>query len=378
MSTTHHAADDAAPSVFAGIPEPIRQYWYLGVIALAFAAVFFYWWRFYAFTDQGYAPQQPIAFSHALHAGEHAIDCSYCHFNAHRGKHAGIPPASVCLGCHSTEMGGVGHGLPEVEKMLSILNADVSDSYTLRDLEYFHMDQAPEASGVETQFEGGNIHWERIHMLPDHVYFSHEFHVAAGVSCQTCHGPVETMEVVYQYADLTMGWCIDCHRNDNYVGGPSYIQGEMETFTVGVGNYDVIRHRIRPDEVVDFMVEIDKAQQRVAANRGEGGGAYSGAAESDNGDDAEAWQPRRMRGGFNNQLEGVMGEDGTLEIVPTMNYFTAAQAEKLERLLEKYPDLPRWRVQDLPETHRAFYGLDGSTELRHLHNAATHCHTCHQ
>ncbi|TVR47683.1 MAG: hypothetical protein EA402_01060 [Planctomycetota bacterium] len=373
MSESPNAAGPGAQSQFE-VPELLRQYWYLIVIVLAFAATFFYWWRYYAFTDQGYAPPQPIAFSHALHAGEHAIDCSYCHFNAHRGVHAGIPPASVCLGCHSPDKGGVGNHLPEVQKMLSIWQADVDSSYTMHELTYFGMDQMPEAQGVQVHHEGGVVHWERIHKLPDHVYFSHEWHVAAGVSCQTCHGPVERMEVVYQFADLTMGWCISCHRNDNYVGGPEFMADDMRTFTVGVGDYDVIRHRIRPDNAVEYLVEIREARRLAGKPMPELAAAGNNAEAN-----GPTWTPRRMRGRFDPSLEGIYqgpGED--LEIVPTMSYFTTAQAQRMERLLEKYPDLPRWRIQDLPETHRAFYGLNADEQLNHLHNAATHCHTCHQ
>lgn len=377
------------------IPQLVRSYWYLIVIALAFAATFFYWWRYYAFTDQGYAPAQPIAFSHKLHAGEYALDCSYCHFNAEKGKHAGIPPASVCLGCHSPDNGAVGAGLPEVEKMLSIFTADTASSYTTHDLQYFNIEGAPEADPDAIAQEGGVVHWERIHKLPDHVYFSHEWHVAAGVSCQTCHGPVEEMEVVYQYADLTMGWCISCHRNDNYVGGLAYDGQDMETFNVGVGDYDVIRSRIRPDNVVEFKVEIEAARaarngHESAENADYGDATVSSADDANQstdqhtGDDCCPQHARsEMRGGFDASKDGaakdgaVNDEEATLEIVPTMEYFTAAQAQKMERLLEKYPDLPRWRIQDLPETHRAFYGLEGDA-MQHLHNAPTHCHTCHQ
>ena len=124
----------------------LRNYWYLLVIVLVFGATFFYWWRYYAFTDQGYAPKQPIAFSHELHAGKHAMDCSYCHFNAERGRHAGVPPASVCLGCHSPDKGGVGAGIEEkVEKMVSIFSSEVEDSYTMHELTYFNVEGAPDA-----------------------------------------------------------------------------------------------------------------------------------------------------------------------------------------------------------------------------------------
>ena len=369
----------AVPSGFESpsdrfVVDFLRNYWYLLVIVLVFAGTFFYWWRYYAFTDEGYAPKQPIAFSHELHAGKHGLDCSYCHFNAERGRHAGVPPASVCLGCHSPEKGGVGAGIPEVEKLVGILSSEVEDSYTMHELTYFNVEGAPEVPEDAVQKEGGIVHWERIHKLPDHVYFSHEWHVAAGVSCQTCHGPIEEMEVVYQYADLTMGWCIDCHRGDNYVGGPGFDGENMETFTVGVGDYDVIRSRIRPDNAPYFNTEILKAKEKMAKAHGEKP-AEKVAQKPES--EAEGYQPRNMRGGYDPALEGKLNKEGELEIVPTMEYFTEAQAQKMQKLLAKYPDLPRWRVQDLPETHRAFYG-DFTGPLGSYHNAPTHCNTCHQ
>ena len=365
----------AAPSAYESpsdrfVVDFLRNYWYLLVIVLIFAATFFYWWRFYAFTDQGYAPKQPIAFSHKLHAGKHAMDCSYCHFNAERGRHAGVPPASVCLGCHSPEKGGVGAGINEVEKLVGILSAEVDESYTMHELTYLNIEGAPEAPLKEVHKEGGIVHWERIHKLPDHVYFSHEWHVAAGVSCQTCHGPIEEMEVVYQYADLSMGWCMDCHRNDNYVGGPGFDGENMETFTVGVGDYDVIRSRIRPDNAPLFNTEIEEAKIKLAKASGQKIEKKEKTAKVEG-------EPRNMRGGYDSSLEGERNAKGELEIVPTMEYYTTAQGQKMEHLLAKYPNLPRWRVQDLPETHRAFYG-DLKEPMGSYQNAPTHCNTCHQ
>ncbi len=129
-------------------------------------------------TNQGYAPEQPVKYSHAVHAGGLRIPCQYCHYAAERGRHAGIPPAATCMNCHKQV-------LPD----------------------------HPEIQKVKASLESGQpIEWVRIHQLPDHAYFDHRAHVRAGLACQACHGPVEQMGRVEQFAPLTMGWCIACHR----------------------------------------------------------------------------------------------------------------------------------------------------------------------
>jgi len=131
--------------------------------------------------NQGYAPAQPIVYSHAVHAGELQIPCQYCHFGAERGRYAGIPPASVCMNCHKQ----VRTEHPEVQKIKAAIDS------------------------------GTPIPWARVHWLPDHVYFNHSAHVVSGgIVCQTCHGPVEEMGRVEQWAPLTMGWCLSCHRGN--------------------------------------------------------------------------------------------------------------------------------------------------------------------
>ena len=129
-------------------------------------------------SNQGYAPEQPIPFSHKLHAGDNKIACQYCHSDVERSKHASVPGVGVCMNCHS------------VVKVTSPLIQKVREAWEKKQ----------------------PIEWVRIHELPDFAYFPHKRHVAAGVSCQTCHGPIETMEKVYQYGALTMGWCMECHR----------------------------------------------------------------------------------------------------------------------------------------------------------------------
>ena len=130
-------------------------------------------------TQQGYAPTQPIAYSHAVHAGANQIPCLYCHDAALYSRHAGIPSASTCMNCHKH----VATEHPEVQKVKAALAANTP------------------------------IVWTQVHFLPDHVYFNHSIHVRGGLRCQECHGPVESMGVMEQWAPLTMGWCLDCHRH---------------------------------------------------------------------------------------------------------------------------------------------------------------------
>jgi cytochrome c2 len=129
--------------------------------------------------QQGYAPKQPISFSHKLHAGEYKIDCNYCHTGVNRGKSAHIPSANICMNCHGV-----------IKK------------------------ESPEIQKIYTSIENNQpIEWVRVHNLPDLAYFNHAQHVnVGGVECQNCHGEVEKMEVIQQRSSLTMGWCIDCHR----------------------------------------------------------------------------------------------------------------------------------------------------------------------
>src|SRR4051794_31453279 len=123
-------------------------------------------------SNQGYAPEQPIPFSHKLHAGDNKIPCLYCHSGAEKSKHASIPPLNVCMNCHSV----VKVDSPYIQKLR------------------------------QSFAEGKPIEWVRVHELPDFVYFPHKRHVAKGVSCETCHGNVKAMERIEQKAPLTMGW----------------------------------------------------------------------------------------------------------------------------------------------------------------------------
>ncbi|MFI2742054.1 c-type cytochrome [Zhouia sp. PK063] len=157
--------------------------------------------------DQGYQPIQPIHFAHRIHAGDNQIECKYCHSAARVSRHAGIPSLNVCMNCHKTISEYTG-------------DEDVANGYTK---EYYtgEIQKLYAAVGWDpnTQSYTGKTHpvkWIKIHNLPDFVYFNHSQHVeVAGVQCQQCHGPIQEMEVVKQYAPLTMGWCINCHRKTN-------------------------------------------------------------------------------------------------------------------------------------------------------------------
>ena len=143
--------------------------------------------------QQGYQPKQPIAFSHKIHAGQYEIECKYCHTGAAKGKQATIPAINICMNCHSQIKVGTNTGEGEIAKIYAAAGFDPSTATY---------------SGKTKPIE-----WVRIHNLPDLAYFNHAQHVnVAGVICQTCHGPIQEMDVVKQYSLLTMGWCIDCHR----------------------------------------------------------------------------------------------------------------------------------------------------------------------
>ncbi len=131
-----------------------------------------------ASSPQGRSPEQPIAFPHPMHAaGAMNMNCIYCHYTADKSPTAGLPATTTCMGCHVV----VGGDRPEVQK-----------------LQTYSREQTP-------------IPWVRVHNLPDYVQFPHMRHVNAGVTCQTCHGPVQEMMQVYQAESLNMGWCVDCH-----------------------------------------------------------------------------------------------------------------------------------------------------------------------
>ncbi len=224
--------------------------------------------------QQGYQPEQPIKFSHATHAGAQKIDCQYCHDGARRSKHSVIPAANTCMNCHKAVKVGSSYGTAELTKIYASVGYDPSTDTYIEDIEnkstedlkaiyskwiqneYMKEDDAKvnkvdkivdtqwdaivasltdEAMGDESVY--GPINWVRIHNLPDHAYFNHAQHVSIGkVECQQCHGKVEEMELVGQVAPLSMGWCINCHRqtevkfdgNEYYKSYSRYVE-ELES-----------------------------------------------------------------------------------------------------------------------------------------------------
>ncbi len=156
----------------------------VGSVLLITSIVFFFWhFGSHEFLEVGYAPQQPIDYSHRLHAGELGLDCRYCHASVEVSAVASIPSTQTCMNCHTQV-------LPESDKL-----ALLRESWT----------------------EGTAIEWVKVHDLPDYVQFNHSSHVNVGVGCSSCHGRVDRMEVVMQAEPMSMGWCLDCHNNP----GPS-------------------------------------------------------------------------------------------------------------------------------------------------------------
>ncbi len=167
--------------------------------------------------NQGYSPEQPIAFSHRLHAGELLIDCRYCHYGAETSRHAGIPASSVCMNCHTFVTDTLGslraedeRAKEEERKPNRMVSSELQKLYGALALDD---EMKPTPDGVPAPIE-----WIQVHNLPDFVYFNHSAHVTANVACERCHGAVETMERVSQVEDLSMGWCVNCHRDVNRVG----------------------------------------------------------------------------------------------------------------------------------------------------------------
>lgn len=168
--------------------------------------------------NRGYEPEQPIAFSHRLHAGELAIDCLYCHFGAESSRHAGVPSATLCMNCHAIVTASFDELFTERELALAEERDErivISDELRkLYDALALGDDLQPAAGREPTPIE-----WVRVHNLPDFVYFDHRVHVARDVACETCHGPVQAMERVRQETDLSMGWCVNCHRDNPALPG---------------------------------------------------------------------------------------------------------------------------------------------------------------
>ena len=230
--------------------------------------------------QQGYAPEQPIKFSHETHAGLNQIDCQYCHDGARRSKHAVIPAANTCMNCHRAIKIGSTHGTAELTKIYASIGYNPNDNTYLDNYEDMSQDSIKaifskwigdtyktenkleelDEEGknvVESQWADivssltndqkkkvqGPIEWVRIHNLPDHVYFNHAQHVAVGkLECQNCHGPMEEMEVAEQHSPLSMGWCINCHRQTEvkFAGNEYYESYEKYHNELASGDRDKV------------------------------------------------------------------------------------------------------------------------------------------
>ena len=162
------------------------------VMGLGFTTVFtifvFWYWFSPKNLDVGYAPKQPIAYSHKTHVSQLGIDCRYCHEGVEVSAKASLPATETCMGCHKV-----------VRK--SSKNTP-------------GLDGAMEIQKIVDHYENDKpIEWVKVHFIPDYAYFNHSIHINAGVSCVSCHGRIDQMEVVYQAKPLSMSWCLDCHRN---------------------------------------------------------------------------------------------------------------------------------------------------------------------
>lgn len=155
--------------------------------------------------SQNYQPEQPIYYSHTVHAGINQINCLYCHGGAQESKHANIPSVNVCMNCHM--------GINEYAKGPKIYREDGTEVDGTAEINKLYKYAGWDPAKKQYTGKGEPIEWVRIHNLPDHVYFNHAQHVTAGKqNCQTCHGEIQKMDEVYQFSDLSMGWCVNCHR----------------------------------------------------------------------------------------------------------------------------------------------------------------------
>ena len=173
------------------------------IFMLLAGAYFMYGFFMQVGVDQNYTPIQPIHFSHRIHAGSNGVDCKFCHSSARVSKHAGIPSLNVCMNCH-INISAVSDTTATEEYSKAFYDGEIQKLY-----------DAVGWDAAEQKYTGKSqpVKWVRIHNLPDFAYFNHSQHVTvAGIECQTCHGPVQSYELQKQFAPLTMGWCIDCHR----------------------------------------------------------------------------------------------------------------------------------------------------------------------
>jgi hypothetical protein len=157
--------------------------------------------------QKGYQPDQPIYFSHKVHAGINQINCQYCHTAVTESKHATIPSVNICMNCHKV--------VNEYVKGPKLYDEDGNEINGTREIQklYEYANYKPGPGVTWDANSAKPIEWVKIHNLPDHVYFNHAQHVKAGkVQCQTCHGNIQEMDKVEQASELSMGWCVNCHR----------------------------------------------------------------------------------------------------------------------------------------------------------------------
>lgn len=175
----------------------MRQHWRITTIVVVLI-LFGCWKLLDVGYNVGYSPEQPLPFSHKLHAGINHIPCQYCHAGVDRSRLSIMPPLNVCMGCHAV----VASNTAPIQKLKAAYEANKP------------------------------IQWVRVYDLPEFVYFQHRWHIAAGISCQTCHGPVQQMDQVKQEYQWTMGECLNCHRNDNLLheAGDSGYHRDPATF----------------------------------------------------------------------------------------------------------------------------------------------------
>lgn len=183
------------PQIFPKSANALPTVTLLGASFGGLFAIIFVWYYFSPeYTDVGYAPEQPVEYSHRLHAGELGIDCRYCHSNVEVSAHSNIPATQTCMNCHTQ------------------IRSDSPKLLPVR----------------ESWATGEPVEWIKVHHLPDYAHFSHDIHVNNGVGCETCHGRVDQMEVVWQVEPLSMGWCLECHRQPEL-----YIRPNEEVTTMG-------------------------------------------------------------------------------------------------------------------------------------------------
>ncbi|MBB6429444.1 cytochrome c3 family protein [Algisphaera agarilytica] len=161
--------------------------------------------------NQNYQPKQPIPYSHELHVGQLGLDCTYCHTSVNQAGFAAIPPVETCITCHNP---GAGSGVKKLSPKLEPLHRAYLP-YLDRDTGYPTTEAGPEdRPNLTNPDQGKPIEWIKVHDIADYAYFNHSAHVTKGVSCVSCHGRVDRMgeEGVYQVENLSMGWCLECHR----------------------------------------------------------------------------------------------------------------------------------------------------------------------